>query len=126
MNYEILSYVSSALALIASGGWFVFYKANKRIKEGEAIQSEADGWKKQQEVYQTTIEDQRKFYDNLKSDFTAVMEENTRLRKENGELRETVTKLQDTVLEMKNELSRLGRKVASMDKEKKAKRTKKV
>lgn len=123
---EVYSIITTILTIVASGGWFVFYKANKRIKEGEAIQSEAVGWKAQQEVYQTTIEDQRKFYDNLKADFTAVMEENTRLRKENSELRDTVTKLQDTVLEMKNELSSLGRKVASMDKEKKTKRTKKV
>lgn len=114
---DVYSIVTTVLTIVASGGWFVYYKANKRIKEGEATQSEADGWKKQQEVYQATITNQQEWYDRLKTDFNSVMEENSNLRKENNELRTKVIGLENVVLELKKEVSRLGRKVAAIDKE---------
>jgi len=117
--YEIFS---TALTLFLGGGWFVYYKANKRIKEGEATQSEASGWAKQQQVYQTTIEDQQKFYEHLKADFNVVVEENSKLRQENNELREKVNGLEKQMLDMKREISRLGRKLEALSKEEKEQR----
>lgn len=102
------------ITMILGGGWFVHYRANKRKAAGEAVQSEADGWKAQQEVYQETIANQKKYYDCLKEDFNAIIEENTQLRKENNELRKKVYDLENVVLNLKKELSRLGRRVDAL------------
>lgn len=112
MFYEYLSIVTSVLTLICGGGWFVFYRANKRIKEGEAFKTE-------QEVYQETIKDLKESCDYIKTDRNLLREENTQLRQENNELRKTVNELQDMVLGLKNEVSRLGRKVAAMERDEK-------
>ena len=119
--YEI---ISTALTLFFGGGWFIYYKANKKIKEGEATQSEAKGWAEQQHVYQTTIEDQQRFYEHLKADFNVVVEENSKLRQENNELRQKVNDLETSIFELKKEVSRLGRRVEALSKEEKEQRKK--
>lgn len=119
--YEI---ISTALTLFFGGGWFIYYKANKKIKEGEATQSEAEGWAKQQHVYQTTIEDQQRFYEHLKADFNVVVEENSKLRQENNELRQKVNDLETLIFDMKKEVSRLGRRVEALSKEEREQRKK--
>lgn len=119
--YEI---ISTALTLFFGGGWFIYYKANKKIKEGEATQSEAEGWAKQQHVYQTTIEDQQRFYEHLKADFNVVVEENSKLRQENNELRQKVNDLETLIFDLKKEVSRLGRRVEALSKEEKEQRKK--
>lgn len=111
---DVYGIITTALSLFFGGGWFIYYKANKRIKEGEATQSEADGWKKQQEVYQTTIEDQQRFYEHLKADFNVVVEENSKLRQENNELREKINDMETQMFELKKEISRLGRRVEAL------------
>ena len=123
---DIYGIITTTLTLFFGGGWFIYYKANKRIKEGEATQSEAEGWAKQQHVYQTTIEDQQKFYEHLKADFNVVVEENSKLRQENNELREKVNELENQMLDMKREISRLGRKLEALSKEEKEQRKKTV
>ena len=119
--YEI---ISTALTVFFGGGWFIYYKANKKIKEGEATQSEAEGWAKQQHVYQTTIEDQQRFYEHLNADFNVVVEENSKLREENNELRQKVNDLETLIFDLKKEVSRLGRRVEALSKEEKEKRKK--
>lgn len=119
--YEI---ISTALTLFFGGGWFIYYKANKKIKEGEATQSEAEGWAKQQHVYQTIIEDQQRFYEHLKADFNVVVEENSKLRQENNELRQKVNDLETLIFDLKKEVSRLGRRVEALSKEEKEQRKK--
>lgn len=121
--YEI---ISTTLTLFFGGGWFIYYKANKKIKEGEATQSEAEGWAKQQQVYQTTIEDQQRFYEHLKTDFNVVVEENSKLREENSQYREKINEMESLIFELKKEVSRLGRRVEALSKEEKEqkKRTK--
>ena len=121
---DIYGIITTVLTLFFGGGWFIYYKANKRIKEGEATQSEAEGWAKQQHVYQTTIEDQQKIYEHLKADFNVVVEENSKLRQENNELREKVNDLEYQMLDMKREISRLGRKLEALSKEEKEQRKK--
>lgn len=116
---DIYSIITTILTIIAGGGWFVYYKANKRIKEGEAVQSEAEGWAKQQDVYQETIANQQEWYNRLKNDFNSVMDENTQLRQENNELRKTINDLQNEIFTLKKDVQRLGRKVAAIDKEEK-------
>ena len=81
---EWYSVLTTIISLIAGGGWFIYYRANKRKANGEATQSEAEGWRKQQEVYESTIESQQNWYNKLKEDFNVVIEENSRLRRENN------------------------------------------
>ena len=121
---ELYSIISTTLTLFFGGGWFVYYKANKRIKEGEATQAEAEGWATQQHVYQTTIEDQQRFYEHLKADFNVVVEENSKLRQENNELRQKVNDLETLIFDLKKEVSRLGRRVEALSKEEKENRKK--
>ena len=120
---ELYNIISTALTLFLGGGWFVYYRANKRIKEGEATQSEAEGWRKQQEVYQTTIADQQTFYEHLKADFNAVMDENSQLRTENNELRGKINDMEEKMFELQREVSRLGRRLEALtEKSKKGKK----
>lgn len=117
--YEI---ISTALTLFFGGGWFINYRANKKKANGEATQSEAEGWAKQQQVYQTTIEDQQKFYEHLKADFNVVVEENSKLRQENNELREKINDMETQMFELKKEISRLGRRVEALSEKKNKKK----
>lgn len=119
MFYEYLSFISSTLALIAGGGWFVYYRANKRIKEGEADESQANGWKKQQEVYQTTIDDLKESCEYIKNDRNLLREENTKLREENNILREKINNMEEQMYELKAQIQRLGRIVKSLQKDEK-------
>ena len=116
---QVYSSFMTLLTIILGGGWFIHYRAGKRKANGEAAQSEAEGWAKQQEVYQNTIADQQKYYEHLKADFNVVVEENSNLRKENNEWRAKVNDLENTVFELKKEISRLGRRVEALSKENK-------
>ena len=120
---ELYNIISTALTIILGGGWFVYYRANKRIKEGEATQSEAEGWAKQQVVYQTTIEDQQRFYEHLKADFNVVVEENSKLMKETNAYRVKINEMEEQMFELKKEVSRLGRRLEALsEKSKKGKK----
>lgn len=114
MNMEIYSFINTLVTIVLGGGWFIYYRANKRKANGEATQAEADGWKKQQEVYQTTIENQRTYYDRLKDDFNVVVEENSKLRQQNNALREKINNMEAQMFELKKEISRLGRRVEAI------------
>jgi uncharacterized coiled-coil DUF342 family protein len=126
MGIDIYNILSTALTLFFGGGWFIYYRSNKRIKEGEATQSEAEGWLKQQQAYHNTIDELTSHCEFIKQDRNLLREENTQLRKENDELRKTVNELQDTVLNLKKEVSRLGRKVAAIQSDEKEDKKKEV
>ena len=114
MNSEIYNYITSVLTLICGGGWFVNWRANRRKTNGEATQAEADGWAKQQEVYQRTIADLEKSCDFIRNDRNLLREENTKLHQENVNLREKIGELENTIFDLKKEVSRLGRRVDAM------------
>lgn len=116
---DIYGIITTALTLFFGGGWFIYYKANKRIKEGEATQSEAEGWLKQQEAYHNTIDELTNHCEFIKQDRNLLREENTKLREENATLREKIQNMEDQILEMKKEISRLGRRLEAITKEEK-------
>lgn len=118
---EIYSIITTIISVVASGGWFLHYKANKRIKNGEATQSEADGWAKQQEVYQKTIDDLKNTCAFIANDRNLLREENTKLRQENNSLRCRINDLENTIFDLKREVSRLGRRIEAISKESKNK-----
>jgi predicted nuclease with TOPRIM domain len=111
---EWYSVLTTIVSLIAGGGWFIYYRANKRKANGEATQSEAEGWRKQQEVYESTIESQRDWYNRLKEDFNVVIDENSRLRKENNELRVKINEMENVIFELRKEQARQGRRLDAL------------
>lgn len=124
MNSEIFNIINTLFTIFLGGGWFLHWRASRRKANGEAVQSEADGWLKQQEVYQHTIEDLEKACDFIRNDRNQLREENSSLITENNELRKTVVELQNTVFDLKKEVSRLGRRVDAMSDKKSKKKQK--
>lgn len=113
-NMEWFEIISGILTLIAGGGWFLSYKAYKRKTNGEATQSEADGWKSMQDVYQQTIDDLNKYCNDIRTDRNLLHDENISLREENRKLREKYIDMEKQILELKKELARQGRKLESV------------
>ena len=101
---EVLNWLLGLLTIIAGGGWFINWKANRRKSEGEASQAEADGWKAQQDVYQQTIADMEKFNDMYRKYNATLIEENSELRSKYNSVMETLDRQQ-------REISRLGRRL---------------
>lgn len=111
---EWYSVLTTIISVIAGGGWFIYYRANKRKANAEATQSEAEGWKKQQEVYENTIESQQVWYNRLKEDFNVVIDENSKLRRENNELRAKIIEMENVIFELRKEQERQGRRLDAL------------
>ena len=104
---DILTFITSILTLVCGGGWFIYYRANKRKANGEASQAEAEGWKAMQDLYQQTIEDFKVYSEDMRT-------ERSVLKKENNEMRERYKKLDDEIIQLRRLLSRQGRKIDAM------------
>ena len=109
-----ISIITSITTLIAGGGWFVYYTANKRKANAEATQAEADGWKLQQEVYQQTINDLKESCEYIKKDRNLLREDNRKLREENNVLREKINALEEQIYELQNAVARQGRQIEAI------------
>lgn len=107
-----MNYVLSALTIIAGGGWFVNYRAKK-------IRAEADSWKAQQEVYQTTIADLKESCDYIRKDRDLLRKENEELRNENNMLREKILELEQQMSDLRRDIARQGRRIESLTNKKK-------
>lgn len=104
---EIYNIITTVVSVFLGGGWFVYYRANKRIKEGEAAQSEAEGWKAMQDLYQQTIEDFKVYSADMR-------QERSVLKQENNDMREKYNKIVEEILGLKKQLSRQGRKLEAL------------
>jgi hypothetical protein len=93
--------------MFLGGGWFIYYRANKKKAEGEAVQSETEGWKGMQELYQKTIAG----FDGYCED---MRKERSVLKTENNEMREKYKKMDDEILVLKRQISRQGRKIEAL------------
>ena len=119
---DIYSIINTIVTIFLGGGWFIYYKSNKKKAEGEAVQSEATGWEAQQHVYQHTIEDLEKSCEFIRKDRDLLRKENEELRKENMELRKRIGTLEDKIQELQKDIARNGRRIeALVNKEKKKK-----
>ena len=110
----ILEFILAVVTLVASGGWFITYRATKRKANGEAQQIEADAWKGMQVVYQQTIDDLNKYCNDIREDRNKLSEDNLKLREENNKLRAKYIDLENQILELKRELAKMGRKLESV------------
>lgn len=120
MNIDIYNIINTIVTAFVGGGWFIYYKSNKKKADGEASEAEASGWESQQKVYQHTIEDLEKSCDFIRKDRDLLRKENEELHKENMELRKRIGTLEDKILDMQKEIARNGRRIeALVNKEKK-------
>lgn len=120
MNIDIYNIINTIVTVFVGGGWFIYYKSNKKKADGEATSAEASGWEAQQKVYQHTIEDLEKSCDFIRKDRDLLRKENEELHKENMELRKRIGTLEDKILDMQKEIARNGRRIeALVNKEKK-------
>ena len=118
----IYSIINTIVTIFLGGGWFIYYKSNKKKAEGEAVQSEATGWDAQQKVYQHTIEDLENSCNFIRADRDLLRKENEELRKENMALRKRIGELEDKILDLQKDVARNGRRIeAIVNKEKKRK-----
>lgn len=114
----------SILGIIFGGGvtWLFTVNSMKKKADGEATQSQAEGWKAQQDVYQQTIEDLKQSCEYIKNDRNLLREENATLRAANEEWRNKYRELEEQFVEFKKqqvdemnkmraELARQGRKL---------------
>lgn len=102
--YNILISIAT---VIAGGGWFIYYRANK-------MKAYADAWESQQHVYQNTISDLEKTCEFIRNDRDLLRKENEELRKENMELRQKVNNLENTILDIRKEVARQGRRIETL------------
>ena len=102
-----MEFVLGLLTLILGTGWLFTYRAYRRKADGEATQSEAEGWKAMQDLYQQTIEDFKVYLEDMRKERTA-------LKNENNDMREKYKKLDDEILLLKKQLSRQGRKLEAL------------
>lgn len=104
---ETYSIIGTILTLVAGGGWFIYYRANKMKAYGEA-------WETQQRVYQNTIADLEKTCEFIRKDRDLLRQENEELRKENMELRNKVNSLEGVILDIRKEVARQGRRIETL------------
>lgn len=120
---DVYSIINTIITLFLGGGWFIYYKANKKKANGEAATAEANGWEAQQKVYQHTIEDLENSCNFIRQDRDLLRKENEELRKENTALRKRIGELEDKILDLQKDVARNGRRIeAIVNKEKKRKK----
>ena len=114
MNGDFLNYLLSFASLILGTGWIFTWRAYKRKANGEAIQVEADGWAKQQAVYQKTIDDLEGICDRIREDRNHLRDDRNMLRDENEELRKKYNEMEKRMNKMQEEVMRLERMIESL------------
>lgn len=128
MDMDVYSIVNTVVTLFLGGGWFIYYKANKRKADGEATQQEAEGWAKMQEVYQKHIADMAEITDKVRDERNRALDENKELREKYNAIENSILELkkeqerqisdlkreyESQISELRNEVSRFGRKLGN-------------
>lgn len=104
---DVYSIINTIVTIILGGGWFIHWRAGKRKANAEASQSEAEGWKAMQDLYQQTINDFKVYSEDMRNERTA-------LKKENSEMRDKYKQVEEEILSLKRQLSRQGRKIEAL------------
>ena len=111
MEMNVFDVITTVATIILGGGWFIYYRANKRKANGEATQSEAEGWRSMQEVYQKTIEDMKIINEDARQDRDHFKESRNALRAENEEMRKKYKEMEEQIMQQKKDIARLGRRI---------------
>lgn len=108
---ETLNMILGFLTLVASGGWFVNWRATRRRSDAEATQQEAVGWKAMQEVYEKHFEDMQLITDSVREDRDRLKEDKDMLYKENREWRGRYTDMENQIMNLKHDMARISRRL---------------
>lgn len=112
---DIYSIINTIVTVFLGGGWFIYYKANKRKAEGDAKSSEAQANKEAQEYYNITLADVNKTLADVRAERDRYHNERDEERKVNDEMRKKYTEIEDRMDKMdreyKDKISRLGRRI---------------
>ena len=100
-------FILALATLVLGTGWLFTYHAHKRKANGEAMQSESEGWKAMQDLYQQTIEDFKVYSNDMR-------QERSLLKQENNDMRDKYNKITEEILTLKKQLSRQGRKLEAL------------
>ena len=109
-----LEFLLALATLVLGTGWLFTYRAFKRKANGEATQVEADGWAKQQEVYQKTIEDMQGICDRIREDRNHLRDDRNMLREDNDEMRKKYKTMEEQMDKMQQEIIRLERMIEGL------------
>lgn len=109
-----MEFVLGLLTLILGTGWLFTYRAYRRKADGEAMQSESEGWKGIQDVYQQTINDLKGYCEDIRVDRNHLREDRDFLREENTEMRKKYNLMEDEIMGLKKQLARQGRKLEAL------------
>lgn len=107
MNINITEILLSLISLFAAGGWWTTWKASQRKADGEAVQSEADGWSKMQAVYQEHIEQVSKYLKETE-------EKNAILKQEKEEMSAKYLNLQSQIKDMQKKILEQGEQINAL------------
>lgn len=102
-----MEFVLGIVTVVLGTGWLFTYRAYRKKANGEATQSEAEGWKAVQDVYQETIEKMKEYNNDVRTD-------RDNLFKENIELRQTISSISSEVEDLKRTQARQGRQLEIM------------
>ena len=119
---EIYSIINTIITLFLGGGWFIYYRANKKKAEAdakkaeaEAKQQDADAFKSMQDAYQQMHEDVLNRLKEVCDERDHYKDERDEERKSNKELRQKYKELDERMtnldLQYKRDISRLGRRL---------------
>lgn len=109
-----MEFVLGLATLVLGTGWLFTYRAFKRKSEGEATQSEAEGWAKMQEVYQKHIKDMEEITQKVRDERDHEMQRNEKLRHEYEEMRDKYNELEKQICDLRKEIARQGRKLENI------------
>lgn len=99
MLQDWISIGTSLIAIIAGGGWFVNYRANKLKASAEAFIS-------MQDAYQETLMDSQKALQEVRAERDHYKEDRNALRQENEEMHKMYRLLQDEITAIKRQYQR--------------------
>ena len=112
---DIYSIINTLVTLFLGGGWFIYYRANKRKAEGEAKSTEAQANKEAQEYYNKTLADVNQTLNEVRAERDHYKDERNELRNENSEMRKKYYEIEEKMTKMdityKRDISRLGRRI---------------
>jgi len=105
---ELLNWILGILTLIASGGWFVNWRAHKRQEDAKAIQSEQD-------IYQEMLTDLETHNERLRKFNAEISDECEQLRKRVAENENKLLKQDDKLREQEKKLATQENKIESLE-----------
>lgn len=109
-----MDFILALATLVLGTGWLFTYHAHKRKANGEAMQSESEGWKAMQDLYQQTIEDFKVYSNDMRQERSLLKQENNDMKQENNEMRDKYNKITEEILTLKKQLSIQGRKLEAL------------